>query len=125
MAERSETVPLLMVSDIEASTSFYCEKLGFTLDHSWEPDGKLAWCRLQFESAPIMLQQDCNDDPAAGVRGIGVTFYIICQDVRAVFQSLEKAGVKASEPKTEFYGMVQTHLTDPDGYRLCFESQAE
>lgn len=122
MNKPSQTVPLLYVSNIEASCKFYCNQLGFTLHHSWESDEKLAWCRIGFEEAALMLQQDCETDPPPAERGKGVVFYIICNDARETFQSLEKAGVPASKPKTEFYGMVQTHLTDPDGYQLCFES---
>ncbi|MDF7826650.1 VOC family protein [Pontiellaceae bacterium B12227] len=122
MIEWSKTEPLLLVSDIRKSVAFYQEKLGFELQNTWEPNGRLTWCRIAFEGAALMLQQDCPEDLLPHARGTGVTFYIICSDAPAVYRTISGHGVQATEPSTEFYGMIQTHLADPDGYRICFES---
>ena len=42
-----DLVPLIFVEDIDRSVAFYREKLGFDVAEKWEPDSKLAWCRLQ------------------------------------------------------------------------------
>lgn len=120
-----ETVPLLYVTDIEQSCRFYCDGLGFEMAAQWQPDGKLAWCRLQLGGAALMLQQDSEEDPPPDTRGKGVTFYFICADADAVYREITARGINATTPRVEFYGMNQTFVTDPDGYELCFENPVE
>lgn len=119
-----QTVPLLYVSDVSQSSEFYCKGLGFELVGKWEPDGELAWCWLNQGGARLMLQQACPDDPPASERGKGVVFYFICEDAAAVYQEITRRGIEATQPTATFFGMNQTHVTDPDGYALCFESEA-
>lgn len=117
-----QTVPLLFVSDIINSRKFYGDGLGFEITERWEPDGQLAWCWLKHGGAALMLQQAGEDDPPAGTRGKGVTFYFICEDAEAVYREISERGIKAGKPTVAFYGMKQTFVTDPDGYELCFEN---
>ncbi|MDA0841679.1 MAG: VOC family protein [Planctomycetota bacterium] len=121
----SQTAPLLFVSDIVESSQFYCNGLGFEMTSKWEPDGQLAWCWLQHGGAALMLQQVCDEDPPAGMRGKGVCFYFICEDTDAVYREITERGIKATEPTTAFYGMKQIFLKDPDGYELCFENPSD
>jgi len=114
-----QTVPLLYVSDIDASRHFYCDGLGFEIAQSWEPDGKLAWCRLSLGGAPIILQQAEVDDLPP--HGKNIVIYFLCEDADAVHADITARGIRASEPNDEFYGMRQVSITDPDGYALCFE----
>lgn len=120
-----QTVPLLMVSDIQRSKLFYCDGLRFQFTQSWEPDGKLAWCRIEHGDAAFMLQQDCETDALTNQRGKGVTFYFICDDVDIIYHEAKVNGIDASKPEAAFYGMNQTFITDPDGNSLCFESPVE
>ena len=115
-------MPLLFVSDIGQSCSFYCDGLGFEVAQKWEPGGELAWCWLQHGGAALMLQQACDEDPPASVCGKGVTFYFICEDADAIYQEIRQRGIHATKPTVAFYGMKQTFVTDPDGYELCFEN---
>ena len=39
-----QVVPFFAVSDMDRSTRFYIEGLGFTLKNQWVVDGKLRWC---------------------------------------------------------------------------------
>lgn len=117
-----QTVPLLMVSDIQRSTLFYCDGLGFQFTQSWESKGKLAWCRIEHGDAALMLQQDCEADALTNQRGKGVTFYFICDDADIIYHEAKENNIEASKPEAAFYGMNQTFITDPDGYALCFEN---
>ena len=116
-----ELVPLLFVQDIGRSVAFY-HQLGFVLAGSWEPDGKLAWCRIERAGSAIMLQQAENEDGPAHGRGRGVGFFFVCDDVDAIYAEFISAGMTLDEPQVAFYGMKQIFLKDPDGYELCFES---
>jgi uncharacterized glyoxalase superfamily protein PhnB len=117
-----ELVPLLFVADIEKSARFYCETLGFSMSQSWEPNDKLAWCRLDRGDAAIMLQQATNEDGPAAGRGNGVEFFFLCDDANAMHAELRARGLDVKPPKVAFYGMNQLLLKDPDGYGLCFQN---
>ena len=120
--EVSQTVPLLSVSDIAESCSFYCDGLGFEMTREWRTDGELAWCWLEQGGASLMLEQACSDDPVTPTCGAGVTFYFICEDAAALHERITQRGIRATDPTVAFYGMNQTFVSDPDGYKLCFEN---
>ncbi len=118
-----KTVPLLFVSDIEASVDFYCEGLGFSIKSKWEPKGKLAYCWLEQGGAALMLQQATDENAPRNLEG--VTIYFICDDADVVYHQCLQRNVELTEPSIAFYGMNQTFVSDPDGYELCFENPTE
>jgi uncharacterized glyoxalase superfamily protein PhnB len=119
-----ELVPLLYVEAIDRSLAFYRDKLGFVVTGSWEPNGKLAWCRLQQLGTAIMLQQACDEDGPAAGRGRGVAFFFTCDSAERVYAHLTGRGLALEPPRVAFYGMNQLFVTDPDGYTLCFQNEA-
>jgi len=119
-----ELVPLLFVDDIQSCVAFYIEKLAFTMQAKWEPDGKLTWCKLRRDGSAIMLQKACEEDGPAGARGRGIIFYFNCHDVDAMYAELVARDLIVNLPKVAFYGEKQLSLRDPDGYSLCFQSPA-
>lgn len=120
-------MPFFMVRDMEASLSFYAEKLGFKMTHQWTPRGKIEWCSLQRDDVSLMLQQPANTDhwlynlQDAG-KGISICFQ--CADALALYHEFKAKGVKIGEP---FVGnnMWVVAFSDPDGYRLDFESNTD
>jgi uncharacterized glyoxalase superfamily protein PhnB len=119
-----ELVPLLFVDDIQSCVAFYVDKLGFTMQGTWEPDGKLTWCKLRRDGSAIMLQLATDEDGAAGERGRGIIFYFNCRDVDAMYAEVVARGLAVNVPRVVFYGEKQLSLRDPDGYSLCFQSPA-
>jgi uncharacterized glyoxalase superfamily protein PhnB len=117
--------PLLFVQDIDRSLVFYRDQLGFALARrADDANGKLFWCRLERGGASIMLQQaDAEDGPAEG-RGRGVAFYFICDDADAMHAELNSRGMQLDRPTIAYYGMKQLFVPEPDGYAICFESEA-
>ncbi len=121
-----ELVPLLFVDDIVQSSRFYCDQLGFELKQKWEPEGKLAWCRLERGNTAVMLQLACpEEDGAAEVRCNGVGFFFLCDDVQMIYEEFLSRGLSLEPPEVAFYGMKQIFLNDPDGYQLCFQNQVK
>jgi hypothetical protein len=53
--------------------------------------------------------------------GEGVTLFFICEDAIAINREARGRGLEASEPQVG-NAMWVTSLSDPDGYRLDFES---
>ena len=51
-----------------------------------------------------------------------LTFYIWVDDVQSLRAELVGRDVAAGEAKRSYYGMTQVGVTDPDGFRVVFQS---
>lgn len=122
-ANVKQAVPFFMVANMEISLNFYVEKLGFTIKHQWEPRGIIEWCWLQLGNASIMLQE-YRQNPQTENLGEGVSVYFICEDALAIYNHIISNGLSVSEP---FVGnnMWVVGLTDPNGYKILFESPTD
>jgi catechol 2,3-dioxygenase-like lactoylglutathione lyase family enzyme len=118
-------LPFLGVTDMERSVRFYIDGLGFTMKNQWVPDGKLRWCWLTRGGASLMLQEFVKEGHGGlrpeGTLGQGVSLCFQCEDAVALYREFLSRGIEAKEP---FVGnsMWVTVLSDPDGYKLDFES---
>ena len=116
------------VSNIEASARHYVDGLGFEMTRQWIDEGKLRWCWLQRGGAELMLQEfrTAGHDSwtPTGKVGEGVSIYFICDDALAIYREISARGILVARP---FVGneMWVTSLSDPDGYRLAFESATD
>ena len=121
-------VPFFNVKDIEASLRFYVEGLGFAITRHWEPDRRIRWCWLELGQVAVMLQEYWKDGRPGGwpegPLGQGVTICFVCADAIAVYHEARARGLKPARP---FVGnnLWVTSFTDPDGYRLDFESPTD
>jgi lactoylglutathione lyase len=123
-----QAVPFFNVTDIEASLRFYVDGLGFKITHDWTPEGRIRWCWLALGDAAVMLQEYWKDGrpggAPAGPLGQGVSICFMCADAIAIYHEAIGRRLKASRP---FVGnnLWVTSLSDPDGYRLDFESPTD
>ena len=120
-----QAVPFLMVSNMETSLSFYVEGLGFQRTRQWIVDDKIRWCWLELGGAAIMLQQFNRDSPLSTAKlGEGVSVCFQCRDALAIYHEAIARNLKPQRP---FVGnnVWVTILTDPDGYKLDFESPTD
>jgi catechol 2,3-dioxygenase-like lactoylglutathione lyase family enzyme len=122
-----QAVPFFRVSNMDASLQFYTDGLGFTIKLQWTPRDIIEWCWLQRDGVALMLQEPRRDQPILpleGKPGLGVSISFQCRDALSLYQEFLSRGLTPSEP---FVGnaMWVTTLTDPDGYRLEFESRTE
>jgi len=121
-------VPFFNVKDIEASLRFYVDGLGFRITRRWEPDGRIRWCWLELGQVAVMLQEYWKDGRPGGwpmgPLGQGVSICFVCADAIAVYHDSRARGLKPARP---FVGnnLWVTSFTDPDGYRLDFESPTD
>ena len=116
-----QAVPFLGVTDMDRSVCFYIDDLGFTMKHQWTPEGKLRWCWLMRGGASIMLQEYLASCRPEGVLGQGVSLCFQCEDAVALYREFRARGIDAKEPEVG-NSMWVTVLSDPDGYKLDFES---
>ncbi len=123
-----EVVPFLHVSSMELSVRFYLDGIGFTMNHKWVVEGKLRWCWLSIGNASLMLQEFPKEGHdswvPSGRVGEGVSLYFICEDAVTMYRELKFRSIQASEPQVG-NAMWVTGLSDPDGYRLYFESATD
>jgi len=123
-----EACPFLWVRDMDASLKFYVDGLGFEMSCSWAPEGKVRWCSLKLGNASIMLQEFNRKGHDANVPsekvGVGFSICFICHDALALYREFLERGLEPAEP---FVGnsLWVVPLTDPDGYRLEFESETD
>ena len=117
-------VPFFMISNMEESLRFYRDGLGCVMTESWQPEGKIEWCWLTVGDAAMMLQEYRKDRRPDGKLGQGITICFLCEDAVAFYREIKSRGVDAQRP---FVGnsMWVTSVTDPDGYRLDFESKTD
>ena len=128
MANVKQAVPFFAVSDMEASLRYYGDGLGFQMKNKWIDEGKLRWCWLELGDAALMLQEFRKEGHDSwvpkGKLGEGVTICFVCEDALAIYREVTSRGIPARRP---FVGnrMWVTSLSDPDGYRLEFESSTD
>jgi hypothetical protein len=127
-ANVQQAVPFFMVSNMEESLRYYVDGLRFQMTKKWIDEGKLRWCRLEHGNAALMLQEFRTEGPNSrvieGKRGLGVSICFICENALAIYRDVTSRGIKASTP---FVGnnMWVTSVSDPDGYRIDFESYTD
>jgi lactoylglutathione lyase len=123
-----QAVPFFRVMDIEASVRYYVDGLGFEMTSNWVDEGKLRWCWLQRGGAALMLQEFWKEGHHAWVPedklGVGVSVCFICTDALAIYREVTARGIEASRPIVG-NGMWNFGLSDPDGYRIEFESDTD
>lgn len=123
-----EVVPFLRVSSMERSLRYYVDGLGFAMKNKWVVEGKVRWCRLELGNAALMLQEFPKEGHdswvPAGKPGEGVSLCFTCEDALAIYHDVTSRGIEASEPQVG-NRMWETGMTDPDGFRLSFESPTD
>lgn len=129
-ANVQQAVPFFAVSSIEASLRFYIHGLDFKMKYQWTDEGKLRWCWLEIGSAALMLQEFRPGGDHSwvgqgeGKVGLGVSICFQCKDALALYREFRARGIETSRP---FVGnhMWVVGLSDPDGYKLFFESPTD
>src|SRR5690606_7030267 len=87
----------------------------------WKPQGRIEWCWLEREGVSVMLQENRDASLSKAKPGVGVSICFICHDALRLYNEFLQRGLNPSEP---FVGnkMWVTSISDPDGYKLDFES---
>jgi PhnB protein len=115
-------MPVLAVKDLDASTKFYTEKLGFKLDFNLAgPNGKAMFAGVSFGEGNSFLLSAVE---SMEHRGGGVVFMVYLpnsKDLDAYYGAVQTKGIAIAQPiKNEYWGDRVFSISDPDGYYLSF-----
>ena len=124
----NKLIPELSVSDINKTRKFYVDVLGFKICYE-RPEDKFIF--VEKDGNQIMLEQingNWNVGKMEYPFGRGINFEMTISDVDAVYERIEKAGIKLfrkMEVKDYECGNETVHqkqflIQDPDGYLLRF-----
>lgn len=114
-------MPILAVSDLEKSLSFYTEKLGFEKMISFPgPDGSLVFAFVGLGPA-VNIGLQLSPTPE-GTRGDGAVFMIYLPDGQEIDPYYEQVKAKGVAIETEiadqYWGDRTFSVKDPDGFYL-------
>lgn len=130
MSERSpqplkRIVPLLQVGSLVDSLAYYQQVLGFTLDWAWPQEGEPTWAQVSRGTVSFMLTIDLGTSSSLFIaeKGNGVVFYILVDDVEAVYAELVERGALIVQELHEFGGRKQFSVADLNGYVLAFSQE--
>jgi len=124
-----QAVPFFHVSNMEESLRFYVDGLGFEMTKKWIDEGKLRWCWLEIGDAALMLQEFRKEGhnswkPSCKV-GEGVTVCFTCADALAIYRDAATRGIKTKRNPFVGNALWVVPFSDPDGYRIDFESPTD
>jgi uncharacterized glyoxalase superfamily protein PhnB len=120
--------PNLIVSDIDRSTSFYRDALGFSIVETVPAQAPFAFVMLVRDGINLFL----NSEAAAREGGYavevgrgGVALYIMVEGIGAFWKELQARAPIVMALTKQFYGMTEFSVTDPDGYYITFAERIE
>jgi len=133
-ANVKQAVPFFGVTNMESSLRFYVDGLGFKIKHKWIPDGgeghyhrdgRIRWCWLELGEAAIMLQEFPEGGRPKETLGIGASVCFMCEDALALYREFKSRGIQMRNRPTVGNRLWVVPVTDPDGYRIEFESPTD
>lgn len=127
----TDVTPNLIVSDMDRSTAFYRDVLGFSVVTTVPDAAPFVFAWMQRDDVNVFLNTSegvKHDLPELAARPVGgtATLFIMLEadstanGVDAMFRAVD-GRVKVVMPlKDQFYGMREFGVEDPDGYVICF-----
>lgn len=123
----SGLAPSILVYDMRTSFDFYCGILGFRLMAGSDADNP-GWALLRLGNAELMMEpiyprskRPTVPDALRTQYHGDTVFYFGCANIDEAYEHLQQNCIKVDPPRVESYGMKQLYVTDPDGYKLCFQ----
>ena len=130
MTTFTSVTPNLLVRDIERSTTFYRDVLGFTVKQTVPDAPPFVFVWLERDGVPVFLNDQKaieHDFPDAAARPAGgtATLFFVISGVDALHDVVSKRAPIIMPLKTQFYGMREFAVEDPDGHILTFAERVD
>ncbi len=116
-AQFSHAATIVPVADVAQSAAFYRDKLGFSIEFTWQQPPTYAVLRGGEQVSLHLSQSDQNQQGP----GKGVAVYVFVHDPDQLYAQYKLAGAPITTPiGNRDYHMRDFDVTDPDGNVLCF-----
>lgn len=117
--------PNLIVRDIAKSTAFYRDVLGFAIKQTVPESAPFVFVWLERDGVPVFLNDlkaAAHDYPDAArlPQGGSATMFFVITGVDAYHAAVAPKASVVMPLKTQFYGMREFAITDPDGHIITF-----
>ena len=121
--------PNLMIEDVNRTTEFYKEVLGFELGQTVPETGQFVWASMKSGAVEIMFQSRSSlpeEIPALEDREIAgsLTFHIQMDGVEGLYARVRDSVTILLDLHTTFYGMKEFSMLDCNVYILAFAESA-
>jgi uncharacterized glyoxalase superfamily protein PhnB len=116
MEQMQPIIAELVVENVDASIFWY-RGLGFEVDgEGLRDDDGLQWVSMTRDGRPLwLLRADLSPDDARGAPS--VRLYLQVENVDTIYEQLTARNVLTeSAPETQWYGLREFSVRDPDGY---------
>jgi len=124
MSTFSSVTPNLLVRDIAHSTRFYREVLGFTIKQTVPDAEPFVFVWLERDGVPVFLNDahatEDFESATPRVAGGTCTMYFLVTEVDNLHAKVSANARVIMPLKTQFYGMREFAIEDPDGHILTF-----
>lgn len=125
MTRFTSVTPNLIVRDIAKSTAFYRDVLGFTITQTVPDAEPFVFVWLERDGVPVFLNDvaaAAHDYPQAAALPQGGTaaLFFVITGVDAYHAAVAPRATVIMPLKTQFYGMREFAVTDPDGHIITF-----
>jgi catechol 2,3-dioxygenase-like lactoylglutathione lyase family enzyme len=125
MTRFASVTPNLLVRDVKKSTEFYRDVLGFTMGETVPDQEPFVFVWMKRDEVSVFLNDIKaaeHDYPPAATLPAGGTaaLFFIISDVDAYHALVAPKANVIMPLKTQFYGMREFAVTDPDGHIITF-----
>jgi catechol 2,3-dioxygenase-like lactoylglutathione lyase family enzyme len=120
--------PNLVVSDIDASTAFYRDVLGFAVKQTVPDTPPFAFVWLERGAVQVFLNDlaAVRKEPPVAARNIGGSgMYIVVEGLDELHEAVSRRTSLVMPLTRQFYGMREFAVTDPDGHLITFAQPYE
>lgn len=116
-----ELTHILVVSDMEASRSFYLDVLGASLYREYGGDSTVlqfqgAWLLLVTRGGPTDDKPGVTFDPPSNRDRVSHSMTIRVPDCRGAYETLRSRGAEFLTPPVDRGGEIRCFFRDPDGH---------
>ena len=130
MTRFSSVTPNLLVRDVAKSTAFYRDVLGFTMSETVPDKEPFVFVWMKRDEVSVFLNDikaAAHDYPPAAKMPQGDTaaLFFIVTDVDGYHATVAPKATVIMPLKTQFYGMREFAVTDPDGHIITFAERVE
>jgi catechol 2,3-dioxygenase-like lactoylglutathione lyase family enzyme len=117
-----DTRVVLAVRDLQASSRYFVDVLGFSRDFGDSADG---WSFLSRDGVKVMLGECPDAIPAGELGDHSYVAYVIVEDVDRLHDEVAGRGALViAPPTTEPWGLREFSIRTPDGHRIRFGEHA-